>query len=93
MQSQRWHKEQKDQNDAQLDEKHQDQSSELFFVDFKGMSRPGYASIPKQPRGEKIEQRKCEADDKCAEEKVPEENDPFVFHAGTYFISKKPDQQ
>jgi hypothetical protein len=97
MQGQGWHKKQKYQHDAQLDEKHQYQSSELFFVDFEKMCCPRHRRVPKGVRRDEIEQSKCNADDKRAEEKVPEENDLFVFHdRGTpesyQFISKKPNQ-
>jgi hypothetical protein len=80
MESQRWHKEQKNHNDAELDEKHQNQSSKLFFVDFKEMRRPGFGGIPKNVRRDEIEEGECNADDKSAQEKIPEEDDFFVFH-------------
>ena len=94
MQGQRRHKEQKYQDDAQFDKKQQDQSSKLLFVDFKEMRRPGYAGIPKHVRRDKIKEGECNADDKCAQEKVPEENDFFVFHGfwdedDGYFCRKK----
>ena len=80
MQGQGWHKEQKYQHDAQFDEKQQDQPSKLLFVDFKEMRRPGYAGIPQHVRRDKIKERECKADDKCAQEKIPEEDDLVVFH-------------
>ncbi len=61
MQSQSWHKKEKYQHHAQLEEKQQNQ-------------------FPKEIRGDKVEQSKGKADDKGAEEHVPEENDLFVFH-------------
>jgi hypothetical protein len=96
MQGQRRHKKQKYEHDSQLHEKQQDQSSKLFFVDFKKMRGPGNAGIPEQARSDKIEKGKRNTDDKCPEEKVPEENDLFVFHLATFLqllaISKKPNQ-
>jgi hypothetical protein len=69
MQSQGRHKEQKYQHDAQFDEKQQDQSSKLLFVDFKEMRRPGYAGIPKQVRRDKIKERECNTDVKARRKK------------------------
>ncbi len=85
MQGQGWHKEQKYQHDAQFDEKQQDHSSKLPFVDFKEMRRPGYAGIPQHVRRDKIKERECNADDKRAQEKIPEEDDCFVFHGFSLF--------
>jgi len=92
MQSQCRYKEEKDQHDAQFDEKQQDQSPELSLVDFKEVRRPGDTGIPKHARGDEIEQGKRNADDKCPEEKVPEEDDFVMFHAAPLFISNGPDQ-
>ena len=92
MQSQCRYKEEKDEHDAQFDEKQQDQSPELSLVDFKEVRRPGDTGIPKHVRGDEIEQGKREADDKCPEEKVPEEDDFVMFHAAPLFISNGPDQ-
>jgi hypothetical protein len=36
--------------------------------------------IPKSVGRNEIEEREYEADDKCAEEKIPEENDFVAFH-------------
>ena len=69
MQGQGWHKEQKYQHDAQFDEKQQDQSSKLLFVDSKEIRRPGYAGIPKHARRDKIKEGERNTDDKCAQEK------------------------
>jgi len=88
MEGQGWNKEQKYQDDAQFDEKQQDQSPELSFVDFKETRRPGDAGIPKHVRRDKIKQGECNADNKCAQEKVPEENDFFAFHATHYLFQK-----
>jgi hypothetical protein len=81
MQGQSWHQKEEYEHDTQLDEEQQHQSAEFFFVDFEEVRRPGCAGAPKQERRAEIEQSEYEADDKCAEEKVPEENDPFAFHA------------
>jgi len=80
MQSQSWHKKEKYQHHAQLEEKQQNQFSEFLLLNFKEMRRPGYTGVPKEIRGDKVEQSKGKADDKGAEEHVPEENDLFVFH-------------
>lgn len=80
MQGQSGHKEEKYQHDAQLDKKQQNHSPELLLLNFEEMRRPGYPGIPEQRGSDKIEQGKRKPDDKCAEEKVPEENDLFVFH-------------
>ena len=85
MQGQGWHKEQKYQHDAQFDEKQQDQSSKLPFVDFKEMRRPGHAGIPQHVRRDKIKEGECNADDKCTQEKIPEEDNCFVFHGFSLF--------
>jgi len=85
MQGQGWHKEQKYQHDAQFNEKQQDHSSKLPFFDFKEMRRPGYAGIPQHVRRDKIKERECNADDKRAQEKIPEEDDCFVFHGFSLF--------
>lgn len=50
------------------------------------MRGPGCSGIPKQERRAEIEQGKDEADDKCGEEKVPEENDFLAFHADDYLL-------
>jgi hypothetical protein len=96
MQGQGWHKEQKYQHDAQFDEKQQDQFSKLLLVHFKEVGRPRSPRVPKGIRRDKIEEGECNADDKCSEEKVPEEDDFFVFHVATslqlLIISKKTDQ-
>jgi hypothetical protein len=75
------HQKEKYEHDTQLDEEQQNQSAEFFFVDFEEACRPGCAGVPKQERRTEIEQSEYEADDKCAEEKVPEENDLLAFHA------------
>jgi hypothetical protein len=49
------------------------------------MCGPGNAGIPEQARGDKIENGKYDADNKSAEEKVPEKNDLFVFHIATVY--------
>jgi hypothetical protein len=75
------HQKEEYEHDTQLDEEQQHQSAEFLFVDFEEVRRPGCAGVPKQSRRRKIEQGEYEADDKCAEEKVPEENDLLAFHA------------
>src|SRR5439155_19223582 len=84
MQSQSWHQKEKYEDDAQLDEEQQHQSAEFFFVDFEEACRPGCAGVPKQERRAEIEQSEYEADDKCAEEKVPEENDLVAFNTALW---------
>jgi len=86
MKGQGWHKEQKYQHDAQFDEKQQDQSSKLSFVDFKEMRRPGYTGIPQQTGRDKIKEGECNADDKCTQKKIPEEDNCFVFHGFSLFF-------
>jgi hypothetical protein len=86
VQGQCWHEKEEYQYDAQLDEKQQDQSSEFFLVDFEEMRRPGCAGIPKQESRAEIEQGENKPDDKCAEEKVPEENDSFAIHAAIIYL-------
>jgi hypothetical protein len=81
MQSQSWHEEKEHDYDTQLDEKQQNQSAEFFLVYFEESRRPRSSRVPEQSRGDEIEQRECEGDDKCAKEKVPEENDLFAFHS------------
>ena len=51
------------------------------------MRRPGCAGVPKQERRAEIEQREDEADDKCGEEKVPEENYFVAVHAAIIYTS------
>jgi hypothetical protein len=87
MKRQSWHEKEKYKHDAQLDEKQQDQSSEFFFVDFEEMRRPRNAPVPKKSGRGEIEQGEGEADDKCGEEKVPEENDPFAVRAAIIYLS------
>ena len=81
MKRQCWHEKEKYEHDAQLDEKHQDQSAEFSFVDLKEMRGPGDTGVPKEVGRDKIEQGKYEANDKCAEEKIPKENDLLAFHS------------
>jgi hypothetical protein len=88
MQSQRRDEKEKYQHDAHLDEKQQDQSSEFFLVNFEEMRRPGCADFPKQERRAEIEQREDEADDKCGEEKVPEENYFVAVHAAIIYLGE-----
>ena len=47
----------------------------------------GYRRVPKNIGRDKIEERKCNADEKCAEEKIPEEDNFFVFHAEGLLIA------
>jgi len=42
------------------------------------MRRPGYADIPKHARRDKIKEGERNTDDKCAQEKIPREDD-FAF--------------
>ena len=84
MQSQSWHQKEEYEHDAQLDEEQQNQSAEFFFVDFEELRRPRNGSVPKQSRRSEIEQREYEADDKCTEEKVPEENDLLAFNTALW---------
>ena len=81
MQSQSWHEKEENDYYTQLDEEQQNQSAEFFLVDFEEMSRQRNRSVPEQNRRGQIEQREYEANDECAEEKVPEEDDPLAFHA------------
>jgi hypothetical protein len=39
------------------------------------MRRPGYAGIPKHARRDKIKESEHNTDDKCAQEKIPKEDD------------------
>jgi hypothetical protein len=80
MQGQGWHKKEKYEHEAQFDEKHQNQSSKFFFVSFKEMRCPRCPGVPKSVRRDEIEEGECNADDKCAQDKIPEEDDFFVFH-------------
>jgi hypothetical protein len=89
VQSQRWHEKEKHEHNAQLDEEQQDQSAEFFFVDFAEECRPRNDSVPKQSRRRKIKQGEYKADDKCAEEKVPEENDFLAFHAAIITTNRR----
>ena len=84
VQSQSWHQKEEYEHDTQLDEEQQHQSAEFLFVDFEEACRPGCAGVPKQERRSEIEQSEDETDDKCAEEKVAEENDLFAFHAALW---------
>ena len=52
------------------------------------MRRHGCAGFPKEKRHAQIEQGEYEADDECAEEKVPEENDLVAFHAVIIYFSE-----
>jgi hypothetical protein len=54
--------------------------------------RPRDTGTPKHVPGDQIEQGKRNADDKCPEEKVPEEDDFVMLHAAPLFISNGPDQ-
>jgi hypothetical protein len=96
MQGQGWHKKQKYQNQSYVREKDEHDSSKLLLVHLKEMSRPRCRSVPKSVSNNKIENGEYDADDKGAEEKIPEENDLFAFHLATFLqllvISKKPDQ-
>jgi hypothetical protein len=88
MQRQSRHEKEKYEHDAEFDEKHQDQSSEFSFVDLEEICRPRHRRVPKHGCRSEIEQGEYEADDKCAEEKVPEENDFLVFHGAHYLFQK-----
>jgi hypothetical protein len=87
MQSQSGHEKEKYEHDAQLSGKQQHESSKIFLVDLEEMRRPGSAGVPKQERGTEIEQGEDEADDKCGEEKVPEEDDFFALHVAIIYFS------
>jgi len=87
MQRQSWHEKKEYYDDAHLDEKQQDQSSKFFFVDLEQMRCHGCTSFPKEEGRAEIKQGECNTDDKCAEEKVPEENDLIAFHAAIIYFS------
>jgi hypothetical protein len=89
VQSQSRDEEEKYEHDAELDEKEQDQSSEFFLVDFEEVRRPGDAGVPKQSGRGEIEQGEDEADDKCGEEKIPEENDFVAFHVAIIHFERR----
>src|SRR5207253_473916 len=72
---------------AQLDEEQQNQPAKFFLFDFEEMRRPGCAGVPKQESRAEIEQGEYEADDKCAEEKVPEKDDLLAFHGPIIYSS------
>jgi hypothetical protein len=80
MQSQSWHEKEEHEHHTQLDEEQQNQSAEFFLVDFEEIRRPRGSRVPEQNRRGEIKQCEYEADDKCAEEKVPEEDDSLAFH-------------
>jgi hypothetical protein len=86
MQGQSRHEKEKHQHDPKLNEKQQDQSSKFFLVSFEEMRRPGCAGVPKQKRRAEIEQCEQEADDKCGQEKVSEENDFVAIHAAIIYL-------
>jgi hypothetical protein len=88
MQGQCRHEKEEYEHDAQLEEKHQDRSSNFLFVNLEQLRRPGDAGVPKQIRGDEIEQRKYKADDEGAEEKVPEEDDFLAFHSVIIYFSE-----
>jgi hypothetical protein len=48
---------------------------QVFFVHFIEIDRQLAGRVPKSVGRNEIEEREYEADDKCAEEKIPEEND------------------
>jgi hypothetical protein len=81
MQSQRRHEKEKYEYDAQLDEEKQNYSAEFFFVDFEEVRRPRGSRVPEQSHRRKIKRGEYETDDKCAEEKVVQENDFFASRA------------
>ena len=87
MQSQRWHEKEKYEHDAELDEKQQDQSAEFFLVNFEEMHGPCCAGVPEQQCRAEIKQREDQADDKCGEEKVSEENDFVAVHVAIIYFS------
>ena len=87
MQSQCRHEKEKYEHDTELDEKQQDNPSEFFLVDFEEMRREGCAGFPKQQCRAEIKQREDQADNKCGEEKVPEENDFVAVHAAIIYFS------
>jgi hypothetical protein len=80
MQRQCWHEEEEYKHDAQLDKEQQNEFAKFSLVDVEEMCRPSGAGIPKQERRAEIKQREDQADHKCREEKVPEENDLLAFH-------------
>ena len=86
MQSQRWHKEEKYEHDAQLDKKEHNQSSKFFLVDFEEVRRPRGTGVPKQGCRAEIEESEDEADDKGGEEKVSEEDDLFALHVAIIYF-------
>jgi hypothetical protein len=88
MQSQRWHKKEKDNHHAQLDEEQQHKPSEFLFIDEKEVTRPPDSCTPKKTCRGEIEQRKDKADDKCGEEEVSEENNFVAFHAAHYLFQR-----
>jgi hypothetical protein len=87
MECQRRHEKEKYEHDAELDKKEQDQPSEFFLVDFEEMRCPRCAGFPKQQCRAEIKQREDQADDKCGEEKVSEENDFVAVHVAIIYFS------
>ena len=51
------------------------------------MRRPRGTGVPKQERRPEVEQGEDEADNKCGEEKVSEEDDPFALHVAIIYFS------
>jgi hypothetical protein len=88
MQGQSGHKKEEYQHHAQLDEKQQDQSSELFLVDFEEMCRPSHGGVPEQDGRCEIEKREYKADDECGEQKAPEEDDFVAVHVAIIYFSE-----
>jgi len=52
------------------------------------MRGPGCASVPKEQRRAEIEQGEYQADNKCGEEKVSEEDDLIAVHAAIIYFNE-----
>ena len=59
----------------------------FFLIGFEEMRRPRCAGVPKQKRRAEIQQCEQEADDKCDQEKVSEENDFVAVYAAIIYTS------
>ncbi|MCX6966721.1 MAG: hypothetical protein NTZ46_02900 [Verrucomicrobia bacterium] len=84
MQSQGGHKKEEHQYEPHVQEKQQHQAAKLLLLDFKPRGRPWRPSVPPGVSNDKIKQGESNADEKCAEEEIPEEKDLLVTHT---FIS------
>lgn len=80
MQREGRHEKEKDEDDAHVGEKLQDNSAKILFIYREQVCDPPRPGVPKCQRHDQEEEGEEQADDERTKEEVPEKNNLFGFH-------------